>query len=316
MNLFQKNKSSLTFRTSKRLALLKEAFQEPGNDEKEKVPRCTWAILLVCEMEFFEEYINSCAAEGHKSPKTFDEMDLLEEWTNTGELSMANKYVGSVDQMNTTIESDSDDDFCSTIMAKVRERDADKCVITSQSTSMLCDICPDHLLQEFSYSFWIRLLGWWDFETVQRWKLPLFPNHPHYEAEETIQNYISLSPVLRKYWEWGDFVLRPHPKHRVCHREIQVQIFCLPLQDHCWSDKICIFSKPPRIRKGTTVKLVGFESEELKDLKSGDWITLTTPDPVKLPLPSWDLLELRFIMTIFARFAGTIVPEEGCNQDK
>ncbi|RAH62900.1 hypothetical protein BO85DRAFT_494357 [Aspergillus piperis CBS 112811] len=194
MDLFQENKSSLTFRTRKRLALLKEAFQEPGNDEKEKVPRYTWAILLVCEMEFFEEYRKWCAADGHKNRGIFDEFDILEAWTN--------------------IESDSDDDFCSNIMAKVRERDADKCVITSQSTSMLCDICPDHLLQKFSYRFWSGLLQWWDFETVQRWKLPLFPNHPHTEAVETIQNYISLSPVLRKYWEWGDFVLRPHPKHK------------------------------------------------------------------------------------------------------
>ncbi|GLA59215.1 hypothetical protein AtubIFM55763_000060 [Aspergillus tubingensis] len=231
MDQLQENKSSLTFRTSKRLALLKKAFQEPGNDEKEQVPRCTWAILLVCEMEFLEEYIWLYAAYGHKYRESFSEMDLLRGWTNTGELSMANIYDGSVDEKNNTIESDSDDDLSSTIMAKVRERDADK-------------------------------------------------------------------------------------YHRERLRELQVQIFWLPLQDHCWSDKICVFSKPPRIRKGTTVKLVGLESEELKDLKSGDWITLTTPDPERLPLPSWDLLELRFIMTIFARFAGKGVPEEGCNKDK
>ncbi|GLA90815.1 hypothetical protein AtubIFM57143_000422 [Aspergillus tubingensis] len=317
MDQLQENKSSLTFRTSKRLALLKKAFQEPGNDEKEQVPRCTWAILLVCEMEFLEEYIWLYAAYGHKYRESFSEMDLLRGWTNTGELSMANIYDGSVDEKNNTIESDSDDDLSSTIMAKVRERDADKCVITSHSTSMLCDICPSHPLPGFGCNFcWFDLLGWWRFETRQRWKLPLFPNHPHIEAVETIQNYILLSPVLRKYWEWGDFVLRPHPDHRERLRELQVQIFWLPLQDHCWSDKICVFSKPPRIRKGTTVKLVGLESEELKDLKSGDWITLTTPDPERLPLPSWDILELRFIMTIFARFAGKGVPEEGCNKDK
>ncbi|PWY63837.1 hypothetical protein BO83DRAFT_393125 [Aspergillus eucalypticola CBS 122712] len=317
MDLFQNNKSSLTFRTSKRLALFKGAFQEPGNDEKEKVPRCVWAILLVCEMKLLDGFIKWWAPDGHKNRDTFRIMRVLKEWTNTTKLFIANVYDGSVDEKNTTIESDSDDDVCSTIMANVRERDADKCVITSQSTSMLCDICPDHLLQELSFhKFWAELYGWWKIETVKRWKQPLFPNFPHIEAVETIQNYISLSPVLRKYWEWGDFVLRPHPDHRERLRELKVQVFWLTLQDHCWSDKICVFSKPPRIRKGTTVKLIGFESEELKDLKSGDWITLTTPDPERLPLPSWDLLEFRFIMTIFARFAGKIVPEEGCNQEK
>lgn len=38
MDQLQENKRGLTFRTSKRLALLKEAFQEPGNDEKRR--RC------------------------------------------------------------------------------------------------------------------------------------------------------------------------------------------------------------------------------------------------------------------------------------
>lgn len=316
MDLFQENRKSLTLRASKRLALLKEAFQEPGNDVKEKVPRHTWALLLVCEMKFVERYIEHCKDNGHETGSCRAQ-DILEMWISPEEPSTANIQDCSVDEESVTTESDSVDDLGSTIIAQVRERDADKCVITSHSTSMLCDICPDWLLRSPSHRFWLDLRSWYDTHTVDRWKRRLFPSLYNPEPVETIQNYISLSPILRKYWEWGNFVLRPHPKRRHYYKkEPKVQIFWLPSHGCYRNDKICIFKKPGQIRKGTTVKLVGFESEELKDLKSGDWITLTTPDPVKLPLPSWDLLELRFIMTLFARFAGKIVPEDGSNQGK
>ncbi|OJJ72526.1 hypothetical protein ASPBRDRAFT_123602, partial [Aspergillus brasiliensis CBS 101740] len=242
--------------------------------------------------------------------------DTLEGWNQAEEPSMLGIHDCSADEKSTTTESDSDDGFISDI----RERDADKCAITSYSNAMCCEICPDHLLRSpatdqwgLQVLFWMALELWWAPETVTRWMKPIFPNPKKPEAVETIRNYITLSPVLKKYWEWGDLVLRPNPKDKENKKELRVQIAWLPSQDHYWKDTVSIRLEPPLIKETALSELVVYQSELFKHVKTGDWITLTTPDPERLPLPSYDLLEMRFVMSLLVRLSGKIVREENCD---
>ncbi|GKZ38770.1 hypothetical protein AbraIFM66950_011234 [Aspergillus brasiliensis] len=242
--------------------------------------------------------------------------DIVQGWIHTEEPSMSDVHGNSIDAKSTTTESNGDDGFISDI----RERDADKCAITSYSNAMFCEICPDHLLRSpatgqrgLQVPFWMALELWWVAETVARWMKAIFPNPKKPEAVETIRNYITLSPMLKKYWEWGDLVLRPNPKDKENKKELRVQIAWLPLQDHFWKDTVSIRLKPPLIKETALSELVVYQSELFKHVKTGDWITLTTPDPERLPLPSYYLLEMRFVMSLLVRLSGKIVREENCD---
>ncbi|GKZ22982.1 hypothetical protein AbraIFM66951_001503 [Aspergillus brasiliensis] len=212
----------LTTITEEDRALLELLIEARGNDDV--VSRHTWAALMVCD-PINIVFLVGCFAAHMSSDlvnimfRTFDRAaeDIVQGWIHTEEPSMSDVHDNSIDAKSTTTESDSDDGFISDI----RERDADKCAITSYSDAMFCEICPDHLLRYpvtdqggLEVPFWEALGLWWPPETVTRWLKAIFPDFKKPEGVETIRNYITLSPVLKKYWEWGDLVLRPNPKDK------------------------------------------------------------------------------------------------------
>ncbi|GKZ76964.1 hypothetical protein AnigIFM56816_009073 [Aspergillus niger] len=287
------------------------------------VPRHTWAALVVCDDRFLKTFIQNLDKNGNEAIQSLNVVvrAMLKGWLNTEKKSMSNIHDGLDDEKNTTSESndDDDDDVCiSTILDQVRRRDASKCAISSYSPSMLCEICPEHLLRSpvtgRSSFFWKYLEFFWDPRRVKAWKRPIFADPESPEVADTMRNYITLSPVLRKYWEWGYLVLRPNPKNIVNKYELKVQFVWLPQQNHFWKELVSVDLLPPPAERKAVAELVGFQSEQFKDLKPGDWITLTTPDPERLPLPSWELLELRFALTLLVRLAGNLESAKECDK--
>ncbi|GCB17452.1 hypothetical protein AAWM_00337 [Aspergillus awamori] len=286
------------------------------------VPRHTWAALVGCDDKFLKVLLDKLDENGNEAFQSLNAVvrAMLKRWLNTEELSMSSIHDGLDDEKNTTSESnDDDDDVCiSTILDQARRRDASKCAISSYSPSMLCEICPDHLLRSpatgRSSSFWKYLEIFWEHRRVKAWKRPIFADPESLEVADTMRNYITLSPVLRKYWEWGYFALRPNPNNIVNKHELKVQFVWLPQQNHSWEELVSTDLLPPVAERKAVAELVGFQSEQFKDLKSGDWITLTTPDPERLPLPSWELLELRGALTALVRMAGNLESAKECDK--
>jgi hypothetical protein len=58
-----------------------------------------------------------------------------------------------------------------------------------------------------------------------------------------------------------------------------------------------------------------FHGLTLTAINSGDRIAMTTNDPVKLPLPSWDLLDMQWVLQRLSTISGAGEPQNDWYDD-
>jgi hypothetical protein len=125
-------------------------------------------------------------------------------------------------------------------------------------------------------------------------------------------------------WNRGLFALKPLKLAN--DRKLVVQFFWQPQYDHKLGDRVDLLKEP---LSSEGLSLIRGEDDELdhclirrekdespRDIQSGDIFTLTTDDPDIRPLPSWELMEMQWMLqrtTSMSGAAGT--PSVDLNDD-
>ena len=173
-------------------------------------------------------------------------------------------------------------------------------------------------------TFWRLLKVFWDDDHVDKWRNKIFPDPQHPDTGvESCFNLICLSPNAHKYWGNGRFALKPL-KLSDDEKELTVQFFWQPQYNHKLDDYVDLLREPLSsegldcAEKEGEEFFLGYRSEDrsFREIRSGDIFTLTTDDPGRRPLPSWELLEMQWILqriTAMSGAAGT--PELDLNDD-
>ncbi|PYH89095.1 hypothetical protein BO71DRAFT_403337 [Aspergillus ellipticus CBS 707.79] len=287
------------------------------------VPRFEWALLLLCDISKLESIV-MLLEEGTITPGHFDALmdqaqKVIWEWTQS--CRKDNNTLSS----KTSVKSQSALTRDSVLPESARRRDQAKCVITKAWPINVCHIYPFSLLNanrstaEYpTHYIWRTLINWWPAEKVNRWKEKIFNESGN--PCDSLQNMITLSPCLHAMWNRGVFALRPVSRPAPDGRILTVEFLWIPPTGPLSSylDRVDILTPPPPIimkqsktwLTTTTEFPIGAtymweeDDENVRRVRTGDLISITTPDPEKYPLPSYDLLEMQFILQRLVRMSA------------
>lgn len=165
------------------------------------------------------------------------------------------------------------------------------------------------------------LESFWDKERVSKWKELLLRDSMINVYQ--VFNLISLDIAVNRLWAFGVVALRPISVNQD-QTEMQVAFHWLPLQkrlgDIKQKDKVSILQNPFQDLQYRPVETPGdnlYVIARLEDtttptlVSSGHIFTVKTDDKYERPLPSFDLLELRWHLSRIAAFQGTGDNEDG-----
>ncbi|EZF32612.1 hypothetical protein H109_02503 [Trichophyton interdigitale MR816] len=175
-----------------------------------------------------------------------------------------------------------------------RERDGNRCVITKSGEPIeVAHIFPfamrglqtEEARLQF-YSPWKILKFFWSEEKVERWLNAI------QATTETPKNLFCLAPHVHAYQGKAYFSLK-HLGTSEDHTSCTVMFVWLPDFDTPKSLRLCLWDVTTRL-----------------PISTGSRIVLETTDPVRLPLPDADLLELHWVLQRVAAMAGNAEPRD------
>jgi hypothetical protein len=158
-------------------------------------------------------------------------------------------------------------------------------------------------------SIWNTLELFWAKDRVDAWFRAVFPS-----GTETIRNRLCFSPNAHRYHGAARFALQPV--------ELSEDKKCLKMS-FWWliqnpNSRVNILKVPPHsatLDHGlNNIKLWNVETEE--KITSGDELLLETSDPVNLPLPDWDLLDMQWVLQQLAALSGGAEPKDDLDGDE
>jgi hypothetical protein len=162
-------------------------------------------------------------------------------------------------------------------------------------------------------SFW-RLLGvFWADDRVTKWRNKIFPNPNHPDTGiEACFNLISLGAEAHWQWNNGRFALKPL-EISDDKKKLTVQFFWQPQYSHGNKDPVDLLEEPLSSRDLRFTEKEGIEyflarrrdDGSYRGIESGDIFTFTTDDPATRPLPSWDLLDMRWVLQRLTAMSGS-----------
>ncbi|OJD14277.1 hypothetical protein AJ78_05354 [Emergomyces pasteurianus Ep9510] len=190
-----------------------------------------------------------------------------------------------------------------------RQRDGSKCVITNSGEPVevahifpfaMRDLqTPEARAQVFSP--WQTLKLFWTEEKVNRWLNAI------QATTETLKNLFCLAPHTHAYQSKAYFTLK-YIESNEDHTSLTVMFMWLPHFDHSHSLRVC--TEPSAVpvikfRKDAAGGVVGLLNTLTEaPVATGDQIILQTTDPVNLPLPDVNLLDLHWVLQRVAAMAG------------
>jgi hypothetical protein len=160
--------------------------------------------------------------------------------------------------------------------------------------------------------FWDHLRNFWPEEKVAVWQAQLFPQGlSGVGAEERVDNRITLSKDAHEAWNKGAFALKPISEDGAT---LTVQFFWQKRQTD---------ARPPMSLTTiphSTENLDAFDKDfiltrQRQYIRSGNIFELNTNDPVRMPLPSFALLELQWFLTRIVGMAGAGSSDEEAPED-
>ena len=168
---------------------------------------------------------------------------------------------------------------------------------------------PGNASSNVGSDFWKLLNLFWDSDRIQRWKIKIFPNleHPNTGVQACF-NLICLSPNAHTMWSRGIFAPKPLAISND-QTSLAVQFFWQPRRNHSYEERIDLMEVPLRSENLRRVDndywLCCLESDRsYRGIQSGQKFSFITNDPVYQPLPSWDLLEMQWILQRLVRMSG------------
>ena len=172
---------------------------------------------------------------------------------------------------------------------------------------------PSHANHRAQTSFWRLLKIFWTKDHVDEWRNKIFPDpdNPDTGAEACF-NLISLSPSAHLHWNKGRFALKPL-EISGDKKKLTVQFFWQPQYSHGSKDPIDLLEEPLSSKdlrlaqkEGKQYFLACLEEDSPRDIQSGDIFTLTTDDPEIRPLPSWELLDMQWVLQRLTAMSGAV----------
>lgn len=173
-------------------------------------------------------------------------------------------------------------------------------------------------------AFWRLLKVFWDGDRVDKWRNKIFPDPQHPDTGvESCFNLICLAPSAHMIWDKGRFALKPLELSDD-EKELTVQFFWQPQYKHKPDDRVDLLREP---LSSEGLNLIEIEEKPIfltylsedrspRTIRSGDTFTLTTDDPGSRPLPSWELLEMQWILQRITAMSGAVgTPELDLNDD-
>jgi hypothetical protein len=170
---------------------------------------------------------------------------------------------------------------------------------------------PPNANHEAQSSFWTLLGIFWAEDRIVEWRKKIFPNPNHPDTGvEACFNLISLSASAHWHWNKGRFALKPLEMSDD-KKALTVQFFWQPQYSHGNKDPVDLLKEPLSSRNLRWAKkeemeyyLTRRQDGSPRDIQSGDIFTFTTDDPVIRPLPSWELLDMQWILQRLTAMSG------------
>ncbi|PYI29325.1 hypothetical protein BP00DRAFT_375669 [Aspergillus indologenus CBS 114.80] len=299
--------------------------------DKKSVPRFWWAILQVCDIDVLGRLVRGMRTSPANYTREFELMmhvtfDMLQDWAR----GCAYRPPPDEEDRSAAFEDRSaafEDPSCSAcnaiVIAQAEQRDSGRCAITCKAPARVCHICPPSLLclsaiEDMSLEpeslFWITTQYWWPKESMApKWKALIFsqPDDPT-KAVETVQNLITLEDTLADSWDVREFVLRPLLRSP-SGTELKAQFVRFPSGGSAYDD--VSLTSESRVLCDLPIQLQTKEVQDPETLNervqqvrivSGDIVTLGTCNPLELQLPSFELLEMHYLLTRFLRLSGNV----------
>ena len=176
---------------------------------------------------------------------------------------------------------------------------------------------PSHANHRAQISFWRLLNIFWTKDHVAEWRNKIFPNPDKPDTGiEACFNLISLSPSAHWHWNQGRFALKPL-EISDDEKELTVQFFWQPQYSHGSKDPVDLLEEPLSSKDLRCAKKEGIacfltylhDDMSARYIQSGDTFTLTPDDPEIRPLPSWELLDMQWVLqrlTVMSGAAGRL----------
>ncbi|KAJ9239662.1 hypothetical protein DTO169E5_4174 [Paecilomyces variotii] len=313
-------------------AALIEAISR-ATSETPMVDSATWACLWLSDIENLRGLV-SFAKERPKIVFRVLEsngIDYLRAWTASRILSIPattpttpttpskRSAIGSPTMLPQPVESswiankrsDTAENACA-------ERDSGSCIIEKvQDPVDKCHIFPSALGKEpdntMQRRLWAMLEMYWSPTKIEAWQRQV--TGP--ALTEHCANLICLTPSARRLWEKARFALKPFEPSED-KKKMQVQFFWMPTHQY---SKFVRWTMPPSIPSDLKCGNLGaklWNGNQDKRMISGDMITITTENPDTNPLPSFDLLQMQWILHRLVAISGAadVTDEELEDEDE
>ncbi|CAG8381990.1 unnamed protein product [Penicillium salamii] len=206
---------------------------------------------------------------------------------------------------------------------QVRRRESFQCKLTRGGavSTKIAYIVPSALQNQDNgvlekEEVWTFLESFWGEEKVSKWKQLLLDGSEMNAYQ--IVNLMNLDLIVERYWAFGLIALRPISVN-LEQTEMKVAFHWLPFREQLWDwdikrkDKVSMLQNPlqdPQYRPVSSpgrqhFVVVRREDDTFASISSGYTFTLSTDNNDQRPLPSFDLLELRWHLSRIAAFQGT-----------
>ena len=165
-----------------------------------------------------------------------------------------------------------------------------------------------HREESLQYHFWMRLQFFWSEERVNAWARAVYVP----DGTETPTNLITLTSTVHKLWESSRFALKSldlSPDMKT----LRVQFFWLPVNSFVKDSQYVAMTDYPswtNHHDASPLNCKLFNCLTEKKICSGDTITIRTEDPVTHPLPSWDLLDMQWVLHKVVALSGAAEASE------
>lgn len=199
-----------------------------------------------------------------------------------------------------------------------RERDGGVCILSKSGPCDVAHIFAHCLLKPKKKqtasdrcvpTIWSVLFLFWPKEQVEKWKRCIFHgNSNETTGEDGVFNLICLRPDLQRAWAQGRFALRPVNVSDDM-KTMNLEFHWMPRYSHTYDSSVPIVQQPLSTRNMDRVEESFIFRESGERVISGSIFTITTPDPVRLPLPSFDLLEMAWHLSRIVSMSASGLPD-------
>jgi hypothetical protein len=176
-----------------------------------------------------------------------------------------------------------------------------------------------------TFKFWAILDLFWEKERVTRWIAEVFAK------PGDCFNLVSLSPDMHELWKRGYFALRPL-EPSADKKELQIQFFWQTrAPGGSMTEMMDLLNEPltaawyfsqrtdkePDMEYKTRITGKRYSTGEPMGhyILSSDFYPITSADPDKLPLPSYDLLEMQWYLHRVAAMSGVVDMADDLKKD-